>query len=232
MTDRTSSPSLLPEAMVALVPAALPQPEAFVNDELAALVRAYQLAFEEGDSAGASRSLDALCRATLGEVCRFCAFIAGPRVNPMDAAQEAMIEACRKLPSLRDPTVFRAWLYSIARNKVIAQRRWGWVRRWVPGASLETTVDPSVGPYREVRVGRRARLVEEVLEALPEEQRTALVLHLLQGLSDSEVAACLDRKKTNIKSLIRRAKENFRKVARKMGHERELAETLGEDEEG
>lgn len=198
--------------------------------DLSGYVRDFQHASEEGDALGASQALDALCRAVAPELARFCAYISGPRVNAMDATQETLLEVCRRLPSLRDPGAVRPWLYSVARNKVLAQRRWSWVRRWVPGVSLDDVIDTSVGPHREARLGRRASLVEEVLEHLPEEHRTALVLHLLQGLSDSEVAVCLGRKKTNAKSLIRRAKESFRKQAKKLGYERELSETLVEEE--
>jgi RNA polymerase sigma-70 factor (ECF subfamily) len=202
------------------------------EDELTQLVRAYQGAVEAGDEPHASRALDAICRQTAGEIARFCSFIAGPRVNALDAAQETMIEACRKLAGLREPAVFRSWLYSIARNKVVAQRRWHWVRRWVPGASLDGVLDPAPGPHREMCLGRRARLVEEVLEALPEEQRTAIALHVLQGLSDSEVAECLGKKKTNVKSLLRRAKENFRREVKRRGYEAELSDQIDPEEGG
>lgn len=199
--------------------------------ELGGYVRDFQAAREDGDEVEAARALDALCRAAAPELSRFCAYIAGPRVNALDATQDALLEICRKLEGLRDPGAVRPWMYAVARNKVLAQRRWGWVRRWMPGVTLETVVDPSAGPFREARQERRATMVEEILERLPEEHRTALVLHLLQGLSDSEVAACLGRKKTNAKSLIRRAKESFRKQARKLGYERELAESTGDEED-
>jgi RNA polymerase sigma-70 factor (ECF subfamily) len=81
-------------------------------------------------------------------------------------------------------------------------------------------------------LGRRARLVEEVLEALPEEQRTAIALHVLQGLSDSEVAECLGKKKTNVKSLLRRAKENFRREVKRRGYEAELSDQIDPEEGG
>lgn len=149
----------------------------------------------------------------------------------MDATQETLLELCRRLGTLREPTAVRPWLYSIARNKVMAQRRWGWVRRWVPGASLDGEIDPTESPHRAMCLGRRALMVEDTLEHLSEEHRTALVLHLLQGLSDSEVGECLGRKKTNAKSLIRRAKESFQKQAKKLGYERELSEVMSEEEE-
>lgn len=102
----------------------------------------------------------------------------------------------------------------------------------MPGANLDAEIDPHENPHRTLRLGRRARMVEEILEILPEEQRTALVLHLLQGLSDSEVAECMGRKKTNAKSLIRRAKEAFQKQAKKLGYARELAEGSPGEEDG
>jgi RNA polymerase sigma-70 factor (ECF subfamily) len=197
---------------------------------LAGYARDYLQAHDDGDDLAAARSLDALCRVIAPEISRFCAYIAGPRVNPMDAAQETLLELCRRLHSLRDPAAVRPWVYSVARNKVMAQRRWGWVKRWVPGVNLDGEIDPQESPDRALRLGRRAFLVEDVLERLPEEHRTALVLHLLQGMSDSEVAACMGRKKTNAKSLIRRAKESFQKQARKLGYEQEMAEVLGEEE--
>lgn len=186
---------------------------------------------EEGDLLTAARALDSLCRVVAPEISHFCAYIAGSQVHPMDAAQETLLELCRRLPTLRDPTAIRPWLYSIARNKVLAQRRWSWVRRWVPGASLDEEIDPAESPLRTMRLGRRAAMVEDILEHLNEEYRTVLVLHLLQGLSDSEVAACLGQKKTCAKSLIRRAKEGFLKQAKKLGYSHELQEFIEEDPE-
>jgi RNA polymerase sigma-70 factor, ECF subfamily len=200
--------------------------------ELEHLVRVYQAAVGESDERGASQALEVICRKTAPDIAKFCALIAGPRVNALDAAQETMIEACRRLPTLREPRAFRGWLYSIARNKVMAQRRWTWVRRWVPGSNLEVHEDPSAGPFREMALSRRSQMVERVLDELPEDQRTAIALHVLQGLSDSEVAECLGKKKTNVKSLIRRAKESFRKAVGRLGYEEELSEALGDGCEG
>jgi RNA polymerase sigma factor (sigma-70 family) len=207
----------------------LDTPSSLPENDLAGYVRDYFQAQEDGDGVASTRALDALCRAVAPEMARFCAYIAGPRVNALDATQETLLELCRRLETIRDPGAVRPWLYSVARNKVLAQRRWSWVRRWVPGASLDAEIDPTENPHRSFCLGRRAMMVEEVLEQLPEEHRTALVLHLLQGLSDSEVATCLGRKKTNVKSLIRRAKESFQKQAKKLGYDRELAETPPEE---
>ena len=213
--------------------AVLPLPDALTppEGELARLVRDFQQAHDDGDREATAQALDTLCRVVAPEVARFCAFLAGPRVNPLDAAQETLLEICRRLPSLREAGAIRPWVYSIARHKVLAQRRWSWVRRWVPGVSLDETVDRRAGPHHEARLHHRAALVEQVLERLPEEHRTALVLHLMQGMSDSEVAACLGRKKTCAKSLIRRAKESFRKQARALGCAHELAEVIDETDE-
>jgi RNA polymerase sigma-70 factor (ECF subfamily) len=210
----------------------LDTPPSLHEPALVGYVHDYLQAHDEGDVLAQARALDALCRAVAPEIARFCAYIAGPRVNPMDATQETLLELCRRLGTLRDPAAVRPWLYSVARNKVMAQRRWSWVRRWMPGVSLDAEIDPQENPHRTLRLGRRARMVEETLELLPEEHRTALVLHLLQGLSDSEVAECMGRKKTNAKSLIRRAKEAFQKQAKKLGYDRELAEDSPGEEDG
>lgn len=206
--------------------------QGLLEDELTALVLDFQRFHDDGDVAAAARALDALCRAVAPDVTRFCAYLAGPRVNPLDAAQETLLEICRRLPSLREAGAVRPWVYTIARHKVQAQRRWSWVRRWVPGVAIDDEIDRGAGPLREARLGRRAALVEQVLERLPEEHRAALALHLMQGLSDSEVAACLGQKKTCAKSLIRRAKESFRKQARALGCLHELAEVVDDEGEG
>jgi RNA polymerase sigma-70 factor (ECF subfamily) len=100
-----------------------------------------------------------------------------------DVVQEVALTAWRKLPDLRDPTRYSAWLGRIARNQTTdALRR----RR-----SLGTLPDEEL----EGRAGDAPALRAEAAEALcairelPEAYRETLILRLVEGWSGPEIAA-------------------------------------------
>jgi RNA polymerase sigma-70 factor, ECF subfamily len=98
-----------------------------------------------------------------------------------DAAQDACALAACKVSTLKDPSVFRSWMYKIVANRAISLGR-----RYRPADALEAadacgvTSDPTdrLDLYR-------------ALAGLPLRQRAAVILHYYVGLSSVEIAdAC------------------------------------------
>jgi RNA polymerase sigma-70 factor (ECF subfamily) len=82
----------------------------------------------------------------------------------------------------------RAWIFSIAANAARdAMRRRG-VRREEP---LGAEVDRLEGAVDDPRDPAMTRAIEEALRQLPPDQREAVLLHKLHGLSFPEVAVAL-----------------------------------------
>lgn len=82
-----------------------------------------------------------------------------------DAAQEALVEAYRQLPALRDPDKFRPWLFVVLRQKCLAHQR----RQRLPQIPLEQLGEVAARPAEETHLlamlDRLARADREILAA-------------------------------------------------------------------
>jgi len=132
-----------------------------------------------------------------------------------DAAQEAFINAYRRLSSFRGGS-FRAWLLRIAANICCDELR---RRRSRPAASLEaaleagTPVDvPShlAGPEDEALRRELGQHLQQGLAALPAEQRLAIILRDIHGLSYEELTEALGCSLGTVKSRIARGRARMR----------------------
>ena len=132
-----------------------------------------------------------------------------------DVAQEAFLKAYRALASFRGDSAFYTWLYRIAintaKNALVSQRR----RpvdfdldlqdpdQYDRHAKLKESDTPEgVLLTEEIRA-----VVEEAMEQLPEDLRTAIVLRELEGLSYEEIAEAMDCPVGTVRSRIFRARE-------------------------
>ena len=100
------------------------------------------------------------------------------RVPPADAedlVQDVFIAVLAKLPGLRDPAAFPAWIVSIARNLAVEYHRKG-------GAGAQRP------PGREPSVNPETLLLLNTMQSLPEAYRETLVLRLVEGLTGPEIA--------------------------------------------
>jgi len=127
-----------------------------------------------------SRLVDAHWR----DVGRLAHALAGPDDGP-DVAQQAWTKALAAYPSLRSDRNLRSWLLTItARCATDAHRSRG--RRPLP-------VDPPRLPDTPApdHVGAPDAQLWQGVAALPERQRTAVVLHYVGDLDHASVAAAL-----------------------------------------
>ncbi|MBV8135388.1 MAG: bifunctional nuclease family protein [Deltaproteobacteria bacterium] len=110
-----------------------------------------------------------------------------------DAVQEAFLAAFLGIKALRDAGRFRAWLFGIVANVCryrLRRTREGYFRdeqggRLVTGFMLEDA-QPSAEAVFEIR--ELHRIVSDAIGELPDEQRQAVTLHYLHGLTLAEIA--------------------------------------------
>jgi RNA polymerase sigma-70 factor (ECF subfamily) len=99
------------------------------------------------------------------------------------------------------------YLFTIARNVLISQRRNRAVRRWAQHQALDDTSEPT-NPLSPERIlsGRQdyARFVKSVDE-LPPRARTAFRLHHFEDLSRAAIAARMGISEESVKELLHRA---------------------------
>ena len=140
--------------------------------------------------------------------------VLGNRAGGEDVAQEAFISAFRGIDRFRGGSL-RAWLMRIAVN---AGRDMLRVRRRRPEDSLdESLTNPAFQPVSEgetpdeyaTRTELNAELQRAIL-ALPEDQRTVLVLIDVQGLTYDEAAEAVGASIGTVKSRLSRARAKVR----------------------
>ncbi len=125
-----------------------------------------------------------------------------------DCAQDALVNAWRALPSLKDPAKFRPWLLKILIREALARRR-------RPGPRLLSTDPARIEAREPAEHDRLTRLVTE-MERLPEKYRLLLSLHYLAELSYAEVGEAVGISVKRVKSRLHDAR---RMLERRLGCE-------------
>jgi RNA polymerase sigma factor (sigma-70 family) len=128
---------------------------------------------------------------------------AGPRQDAEDVLQDVFVRAYGALRSDAREINLRAWLYRVAHNRCIDHLR----RPVPPNADLfDLSRKPLHDPLEEAQ--RRedlARLVADIAR-LPEQQRSALLMREIDGMTYVDLAAALDVTVPAVKSLLVRAR--------------------------
>jgi RNA polymerase sigma-70 factor (ECF subfamily) len=125
-----------------------------------------------------------------------------------DATQQAMLDAWRHLPRLRDPARFEAWTYRLTVNACYAEGRRA--KRWLPNLVLDGSVEP-VAPDTVGGVADREQ-IERGFRQLSVDQRAVVVLRHLVGLPLEEVARTLGIPLGTARSRLYRALQSMRAV--------------------
>ncbi len=137
-----------------------------------------------------------------------------------DLAQEVFLRVYRSRRTYKAEARFTTWLYRIASNLAANHARDTRAER-TQGSSLDApesaTADATLevadaAPSAEERLLRSERMaaIRAHVEALPERQRMAVVLHKYQGMDYREIAQVLELSESATKSLLFRAYETLR----------------------
>ncbi len=134
----------------------------------------------------------------------FCWQILRSKEDAEDALQDVFTSAFNALVSDEREIHVRPWLYRIARNRCINQ-----LRRAVPVCSDSMDDRPAEDGRTVVeKLVDRQRFRELVVDvrALPDTQRTALLLREIDGFSYQRIALAMDTSVPAVKSLLVRAR--------------------------
>lgn len=118
---------------------------------------------------------------------RYCRRILRVQEDAEDAAQSAMLAALRSLPGRPPKLKLQAWLFRVAHNEAVSV-----LRRTHAHQPLEAALEVHSPAVTETAALRgRVREVVSDMQALPERQRTALVLRELCGHDYHEIGGML-----------------------------------------
>jgi RNA polymerase sigma factor (sigma-70 family) len=127
----------------------------------------------------------------------------GSRQDAEDALQDVFLRAYSSLRASDRPLSLRAWLYRVAHNRCIDH-----LRRPMPPAIdlLETSRRPLHDPIADAERREDLRRLVQDVRRLPEQQRSALLMREIDGLSYAELGAALGVSLPAVKSLLVRAR--------------------------
>ncbi|MDD4889489.1 MAG: sigma-70 family RNA polymerase sigma factor [Phycisphaerae bacterium] len=143
----------------------------------------------------------------------------GDRTESEDLVQEVFLRVYRTAGRYEPTAKFSTWLYRIATNislNAIRNRS-----RFRP-VSLEVRQDDSEDFHREIpddtapppdtamHDEELARVVMAAIDALPDQQKSAIILNKYEGLSYEDVATILSCSVMAVKSLLSRARSNLK----------------------
>ena len=155
-------------------------------------------------------------------VYRLAMRITGSKEDAEEAAQDALWTAARKIGMFKGESAFGSWIYRITANAAYQKLR---TRRQKSAEIAMDDVLPSLDDERHFepmddwanRVDERAlqgelrQVLQEAIDGLPDEYRTALVMHDVEGLSNPDIAETLGISLPAVKSRVHRSRLYVRK---------------------
>jgi len=137
-----------------------------------------------------------------------------------ELAQEVFLRVYRSRQTYRAEAKFTTWLYRIATNLGVNHARDTKYERaaqtiYLDQPDAETGTTPDVadarpGAEEELVKEERMKAIRRHVMALPERQRTAVLMHKYQGLDYKEIGAVLRLSESATKSLLFRAYQTLR----------------------
>jgi RNA polymerase sigma-70 factor (ECF subfamily) len=150
---------------------------------------------------------------------RYALRLCGSEAEAQDLVQEAMTKALKSFERIRPDTNHRAWVFTIIRNTFISRVRKTSREALVDSIEevegLSIDVEAPTGAALEALGGDRFKegFEDEVLaalQALPEAQRTALVLCDIEGLEYEHIATVLDCPVGTVRSRIHHGRKRLK----------------------
>ncbi len=130
-----------------------------------------------------------------------------------DIAQEAFLSAWQNLKRLQNPASFLPWLRQITRNLAHDHLR-GRQRRAGEVVDADDIIamaaDPQPNPFEQLLEDEQQRVAADLISALPDDSREALLLYYREGQSSQQVATLLGLSDAAVRKRLSRARAAVR----------------------
>jgi RNA polymerase sigma-70 factor (ECF subfamily) len=147
------------------------------------------------------------------------------KTEAMDVTQEVFVTLFRKIGAFRGDSSLKTWLYRVAINQATNRNRW-WKRRFkhrtlsLDLASYNTSARPvrlksyAASPAGEYYSKELRQALQQSLQQLSFDQRVAVTLRDVEGLTYEEIAELTSATVGTVKSRIARGREKLRRLLR------------------
>ena len=145
-------------------------------------------------------------------VYRYVLTVVRDQAEAEDLTQEALLRACSREDTLRDPAAARGWLYRIATNVCLDRLRRRRQEVSIDEEVAETAKSISPSPLEMVERRATAACVQRCLDWLSDSYRAVILLHDAHGLTAREIAQLLDVSVPTVKIRLHRARRRLEQV--------------------
>lgn len=131
-----------------------------------------------------------------------------------DLLQDCWIRIMERLEAFKHRGSFAAWAIAVSKNvcrtKLRRASREG--ARTVALEDIAEVSGDSRDPLEELRLGREREVIYVALGSLPDRERDAIVLRVLEGRDTEEAATILDVAPATVRSLLQRGMYRLRRM--------------------
>jgi len=143
------------------------------------------------------------------QICRYLARMVGDDEEGRDLAQETFLKAWRALPQMSERSQFDAWLYRIATNTAfdhLRRRKFRWPLWKNHARDEEPECMSTAGPEEQIEEAEHIKLA---LAQLSPQYRACLLLQLVAGFTQREIAVSLNLSEKSVSIYVKRGCEQF-----------------------
>lgn len=169
--------------------------------------------------AGEQRLFEVLMRRHNPQVYRAARSILHDDGEAEDVMQDAYVRAYEHLAEFEGRSRFSTWVTRIAIHEALARarrsKRYDTLDAGAEGPSMPAAA--AANPEQQTSDGEMRRLLQNAVEALPEEFRSVFVLRAVHGMNGAEVADCLGLEEATVKTRLFRARGRLRDLLEAAG---------------
>ena len=139
-------------------------------------------------------------------IIRYLYRLTGDYEMAKDLAQDTFIQAYKGILKTDAELSFRAWLYRIATNNALQHHRRKKLLSFIPFTSKEQDISNA---GKQINCPGERLAINEALLKVPEEQRTCLVLHFVEGFKYREIAETMGCSEEAVRKRVARGRKLF-----------------------
>lgn len=160
-------------------------------------------------------SIDRALALLQNTVYSFSMKVCGHPEDAEDTTQDVLLKSLPYLPKFESPQALAVWLYKVARNRCLSNRRGDKnsqtknlsLDALMPdGRELQELLSQVPGPEAALLNNETAEQLKQAVLAVPPQYRMVLVLHDMEELSTSEVAQVMGLREGTVRVRLHRAR--------------------------